>query len=386
MASPKNIIILGGYGRAGHEIAKLLLKVSPHNICLAGRDRIKACRASNELNFRHFGQRVTGIEVNTALHKQFTRVLADYDLVIVAMPVTGIGGSIARAAMDAKIDYIDLNADSEKRQVLRELDGEIREAGLTFITEAGFVPGAPSMMARYVAGHFDSLDEVTIGGLFKEERISYGSMVDVITTLGDSPGIFTDGSWSKAGMTVMKKIDFGKGLGIRSCFPMDLAELHGLPEELGCQQLGFYGSGVNRFFDSMVLLWKALGLYKTSRGIDLGARVLVWGNEKFTRQPYICSVNTVASGFSGGREKQVKLTVEHKDSYAATAIAIIPGIMGLLDGSISQSGVHIMGHVLDPDRYLENLWDMGMTVSLQGLCEMELELEVSPAREMRLAV
>ena len=27
----------------------------------------------------------------------------------------------------------------------------------------------------------------------------------------------------------------------------------------------------------------------------------------------------------------------------------------------------MMGHVLDPERYMENLWDMGMTVSLQRM-------------------
>jgi len=33
----------------------------------------------------------------------------------------------------------------------------------------------------------------------------------------------------------------------------------------------------------------------------------------------------------------------------------------------------MMGHVLDPERYMENLWDMGMTVSLQGLPDTWLE-------------
>jgi hypothetical protein len=32
-----------------------------------------------------------------------------------------------------------------------------------------------------------------------------------------------------------------------------------------------------------------------------------------------------------------------------------------------------MGHVLDPERYMEYLWDMGMTVSLKGLSDLEQE-------------
>ena len=383
MKTCKNIIILGGYGRAGFEIANLLLETTVHNICLAGRDQARAWRTANELNFRYFGERVTGLEVNTAIGNSLTRVLADYDLVIVAMPVTGIGSRIARAAFDAGIDYIDLNADSEKRQVLMDLDNGIRKRGLTFITEAGFVPGAPSLMARYVAGYFDSVDEIIIGGLFKEKKTSYGSMVDMIPALGDSPMIFKDGTWARAGLTVTKRIDFGKEHGNKSCYPMDLAELRDLPGSLRCSELGFFGSGVNWFFDSVILLWKALKLYKTSRGIDLGARFLVWSNGKFTKSPYICSVNATVNGIYGGRKRQLKLTVEHEDSYVATAVATLPGARAILDGSLQQPGVYIMGHVLDPDLYLENLWDMGMTVALEGLSD--LEPNVCRSTELRMA-
>jgi saccharopine dehydrogenase (NAD+, L-lysine-forming) len=374
MKSVKKVIILGGYGRAGIEIARLLLKYSHHTICLAGRDQARASRTANELNFRYSGNRVTGIEVNTALENSFTRVLAGYDLVIVAMPVTGVGGRIARAAFKAGVNYIDLNADNEKRKALAELEKDVRDAGLTFITEAGFVPGAPSVMVRYAAAHFNTVDEVTVGGMFREERMSYGSLIDMIPALGDSPMIFKDGTWSKAGLTVTKKVDFGNEHGVKSCYPMDLAELEDLPEDLHCRELGFFGSGVNWFFDSLIFLWKALGLYKTSAGVDLGARLLLWGNRKFTKPPYLCSVNAMVTGVYGGRQRRLKLTVEHEDSYAATAMAALPCVLGLLDGSLRKPGVHMMGHVLDPERYLENLWDMGMTVALEGLSDLELDV------------
>jgi saccharopine dehydrogenase (NAD+, L-lysine-forming) len=183
--------------------------------------------------------------------------------------------------------------------------------------------------------------------------------------------IYREGTWVKAGLNVTKKIDFGEGLGVRSCYPMDLAELKDLPGNLRCRELGFFGAGVNWFFDSVILIWKALGLYKTSAGIDLGARLLVWGSWKFTKPPNICSVNVTVNGVYGGLKRQLKLTVEHEDSYVATAMAVLPAILGVVDGSLQHPGVHVMGHVLDPERYLENLWDMGMTVALQGLYDLE---------------
>jgi len=373
MKGTKKILILGGYGQTGIQIARLLLKRSQHNICLAGRDQLKAARAAGELNENYFGERVTGVEVNAAFKTQLARLFEKVDLVIVSMPIMGIGEKIAQAALDARIDYIDLSANDEKRKLLLKLDGRIREAGLTFITEAGFLPGAPSVMARYLAGYFDSVDKMTIGGLFREEKESSGAGMDLVPVPGHGPAVFRNGSWQRAGMKDMKRIDFGNRQGVKSCYPMNLVELKGMPEELGCRDLGFYASRVNRFPDSLNLLWETLGLSSFRWGADLGARLLGWGRGLFTKPTRICSVKATAAGVTGGARGQLSLTLEHSDPNLGAAVMALPCIVGLLDGSIKKPGVHVMGHVLDPDRYLGNLWDMGMTVSLQGLSDLKQE-------------
>ena len=42
-----------------------------------------------------------------------------------------------------------------------------------------------------------------------------------------------------------------------------------------------------------------------------------------------------------------------------------------------------MGKLLDPSRYLANLWDMGMTVSLSGLSDLKQEEDLP--EDIRLA-
>jgi len=308
MKDTKSILILGGYGRTGMEIAKLLLRESRHNIVLAGRDLFKASRAAKRLNCKHSGERVTGVQVNVAFKKQLTSILEDYDLVIDSIPVTAFGGQIARAALDVGIDYVDLTTNKEKLLSLNGLDVEIQAEGLTFITNAGIVPGASFLMARYLFGFFDVLDAVTIGGLPGEETHSYRSVVGLIPTPGNSPFIFGDGS------EVKKPID--------SIFRRLRARwFRRLPRD--CDGIPDHRQG--------------LGIKATAKGV------------------------------MNGREEQLRLTLEHKDPYRATAIATVPCVLELLDGSIKKPGVHMMGHVLDPERYMENLWDMGMAVSLQGL-------------------
>ena len=102
MASEKNILILGGYGQTGIQLAKLLLKKSRHNICLAGRDQVKADREARTLNWEHSCDRVRGVQVNLGLKRQLTGIMEDYDLVIDNIGETAFIDQAARAALDPR--------------------------------------------------------------------------------------------------------------------------------------------------------------------------------------------------------------------------------------------------------------------------------------------
>jgi len=299
MASEKKVLILGGYGRTGLQVARLLLHESRHRIGIAGRDPLKATRTAMGLNWEHAGERVTGVEINVGYRKKLKALLKNYDLVIVSIPHTAFGEQIVQTAYEAGIDYIDISGNGEMRKPTLKLDKLVREAGLTFITQAGFVPGVETVMERYLAGHFDSVDKMTIGGPF-------------------------------------------------------------IP-------------GVSRFLDVLVKLWEALGLSGLRWGADLGARLRARHSRKFMEPFRTTSVKATASGAFAGVSGELSLTLKHQDPCLATAVTALPCILGLLDGSIKNPGVHVMGHVLDPDCYLGNLWDMGMKVSLQGLSDLKQE-------------
>ena len=70
--------------------------------------------------------------------------------------MSGIHGLVAQAALETGIDYMDLGIGGVEPDILYELDEKVREAGLTFITEAGFASGtrsASSCRARLDARH-----------------------------------------------------------------------------------------------------------------------------------------------------------------------------------------------------------------------------------------
>ena len=164
MTPVKNILILGGYGRIGFELAKLLLRYSSCEISIAGRDAVKASRAARELNSRCFKEMVRGLEVNACLKAQLMGAFKNVDLVINTIPNTVQGGKIARAALEVGADYIDLGTGGVSGDAYTPFDAEVRDAGLTFITGAGIDSGTLSAMARYIASQLDTIHRVTVDG------------------------------------------------------------------------------------------------------------------------------------------------------------------------------------------------------------------------------
>jgi uncharacterized OB-fold protein len=53
-----------------------------------------------------------------------------------------------------------------------------------------------------------------------------------------------------------------------------------------------------------------------------------------------------------------------ENAYVATAIPIVAALLQILDGSARRPGVHVMGHIVDPERHLKDMERMGMKVHM----------------------
>ena len=69
-----------------------------------------------------------------------------------------------------------------------------------------------------------------------------------------------------------------------------------------------------------------------------------------------------AIGTKEARTHRLVVSLEHEDAYVATAIPIVSALLQMLDGSARRPGVHVMGHIVDPERHLEDMERMGMKV------------------------
>jgi short subunit dehydrogenase-like uncharacterized protein len=363
----KTMMILGGYGSAGICIARLLLQETGLKLILAGRSFDRAHNAAEDLNNNFTGKRVRGIQLDASNDEELKIAFTHCDAVMVCVPVTSskIEGGVMQAAFDADIHYIDLNPDEKKQALAKRLGEHVRKADLFFMTEVGFMPGVPSALAFLAARQFDSLQTLEYGGLMKEKNSSYGSVIDLIVFAAEPAYVYHNGKWQKARKTASRKMDFGSDFGIKTCYPTDLHELRSLPDHLGFEKAGFYSAGVNPIADLILFFWVMTGLHRFSWSLRLGTKLAIWSIRKFTKPPFTTTVMLEASGIKDNCRKNYKISINHHDPYIATAITAVAGVLQLLDGTIGESGVMTMGHVVDPDRYFQDIKRLGMDIKIE---------------------
>lgn len=356
-----NILVLGGYGGAGSAISRLILKMTPADLIVAGRREDRARGLAEALNREFSGDRATYTQADASDPPSLREAFRGADLVIDAATTVPFVEMTARAAIAAGSDWIDIHYPQAGVAVLEGLRPEIEGAGLVFVTQAGFLPGLPSVLAQAAEGRFTRYRKAAAYVAMRTDFEAGGAALEFVEALGEySAEVFRDGRWRGAGAREVRKVDFGPPLGVKTCYPTTLAEMRGLPEMLGVEELGAYVAGINWFVDGVVTpLAYLLGRVKSGLGRDRLAGLLVWGSKRFTPPGEAVAVVLEAEGERGGEEVLVRLRAGHDDVYGFTAMPVVALLLQILDGKARKPGLSMMGHLVDPVRLLEDLVRMG---------------------------
>jgi saccharopine dehydrogenase (NAD+, L-lysine-forming) len=376
---PETFLILGGYGNAGFPLAKLLLQHSNARLILAGRNPERANGAAMQLNQHFAGQRVSGLKVDASKPAALTEAFSGINMVIVASSTTQYVETVATAALNANIDYLDIQLSSEEKlAVLKSLEQEIKNKNLCFITDGGFHPGLPGAMVRYAATELDALYKANIGSLL---NINWGSLQFSDATIREfteeitreiarpRPATYRDRRWRKAGMFSAQdypRFDFGEPHGKRYCAPMFMEELHLLPEMFPTlRETGFYVSGFNWFVDRIALPLLMIGIKIHPRGkFRLLNSLMNWGLRTFSKPPYVNILQLEVSGEKQGVPANMQMRISHEDAYCLTAAPVAACLLQYLDGSARKPGLWVMALGVEPQRLWRDIEKMGIKISI----------------------
>lgn len=370
----KTIVILGGYGNTGREVARLLLEHSDVRLVLAGRNGERAAQAAAEWNRRFPGERARGLAADASDAEGLRRAFAGADLVVVASSTAENVATVASTALEAGLDYMDPHYSTKKLGVLRELAPAIEAAGRCFITDAGFHPGLPAALVRFAALRLSPLRSARVASVIQIDwaalDLSPSTLDELVGEFREYKAIhFVEGQWKSMNwlqMMLPAWFRFDHGFGRRYAMAMFLEELRPLPELVpSLRETGFYVGGFNWFVDwvilpiGMGLLWAA-----PRRGPRLVSRMMLWGLERFGRPPYGTLLKLEASGAKDGAERQLTLVVYHADGYVLTAAPMVAALLQVLDGSARRPGLHFQALLVDPERLISDMQRMGVEVSV----------------------
>lgn len=358
----KTILILGGYGYTGKLLARHLLAQTNANIIISGRNLEKAKAFARELDNPRVATRQADAADFVCLHQ----ALQGVTLCLVAAPTTHHAETVIRACIHAHVDYLDVQFSSKKLSALYAVENEIVQAGLCFITEAGYHPGLPSAMVRYAAKKLDRIESALTAGYLNLKNIPYTEAVDELMEafLDYQAQVYKNGTWTKPSAWEMHQFNFGDMVGNRTCYSMFFEELRALPALYPhLKEAGFYISGSNLLTDLIITPLVLLGLkLAPKRGIRPLGKLMWWGMGK-SKPPYLVMLKVEAKGELNGRQTQVQISVAHPDGYELTAIPVVACLKQYLEGTARKNGIHMMGHIVEPVRLFNDMQTMGVEIS-----------------------
>jgi hypothetical protein len=367
------MLILGGYGRAGSLLAEYLLRETPVELVIAGRDRTKAEQAAERLRRMYPGRAVSGCAADARDASSLRSAFAGAHMILVASTTTADADTVARSALECGADYLDIQYSRKKNDALRALEGEILKARRCFITEAGFHPGLPSVLVRYAALSLDQFDKARIASVvnMKARDPMPSSMVELVEGFQNYDArVFRQGRWqddASSGALGYRKIDFREPFGVRKCAPMMWEELRDLPEAIpSLKELGSYVAGFHPVIDSTVIpvVMTSLALFKERAHAPM-AKLLFWSLKMFPPKPVGTALVLEAEGEVTGVPIALTLSVAHRDEYVLTVIPVVAAILQYLKGTVKKPGLWMLGHIVEPFSFVNDLGRMGLDLSLK---------------------
>lgn len=150
------LTILGGCGAVGSTAARTLAS-SEHFSEMVIAD--KELGAARDLVSQLGTDGITAAEVNADDPSSLREVISGSTVVLNCIgPYYKYGPPILEVAIDAGIDYVDICDDMDATEVMLEMDGRAREAGISALVGMGSSPGMANLLVKFTAE--DLLSEV----------------------------------------------------------------------------------------------------------------------------------------------------------------------------------------------------------------------------------
>ena len=354
--------VLGGAGGMGQGVARDLIKQEPITDVVLGDLFPDPERLSPKLRD---SAKTTLVKMDVNDHGGMVNAFKDVDVIInCAGPFYKTAVPVARAAVEARVNYIDICDDYEGTEILfnSDIDEMAKQAGITVLTGMGSDPGTNNVLVKWYADRLDSVDEIYLYWVVAIAELS-GAAWDhsLHMTLGKIPQ-YIDGE--------LVHVEGGTGV-VAEEFLDPLGTCHvryvGHPQPLtipryirGVKDVIIKGALIPLWVDELIKEQKDTGLL-SKEPLELnGAAVIpydltlkLWETipEGRDKGPQASGLKVIVKGVR--KDKKVTYTADMVGRMApGTGIPASIAALMMNEGDVTEKGVMAPEGCVDPDKFL----------------------------------
>ena len=236
----RTTLVLGGYGFFGSRICKALASDENIHLLIGGRDEVQARVLANQLSLR--ADQGIAIDANATLLTQRLIDLKVNTVIHTAGPFQGQDYAVARAAIAAGANYVDLADGRDFVAGIVELDQSARQRGVLVTSGASSLPALSSAVVDRYFSRFSRLDSIRHGIGSGARAPGLATMQGVFGYCGKPFSRLTGGVWNQTyGWLDMTRYRFPAPVGARMLGSCDVPDLALFPERYpGVQTVNFH--------------------------------------------------------------------------------------------------------------------------------------------------
>lgn len=190
-----HIVLLGGAGYMGLVALRDLVQSGVEEIVITDYNEERVKQLAVEYETEKVRTSARFVDAND--HASLVNVMKGADSVANCVgPFHTYGVKILKAAIDAKVDIVDICDDWDATQEYLKLNGQAKEAGITAIIGLGYTPGVTNMLAKRGADKLDRVDEIQVAWMWNAFDPGGYAVLEhgIHAEVGNIP-TYLDGQW-----------------------------------------------------------------------------------------------------------------------------------------------------------------------------------------------
>ena len=355
-------LIIGGVGGMGQGVARDLIKQEQVESVILADLYPDPKRLSAKLRD---SEKTTLVKMDVQDHQAMVAAFKEVNVVInTAGPFYKTAVPVARAAVEAKVNYIDICDDYEGTQVLyeSEINDLAKKAGITVLTGMGSDPGTNNVLVKWYADRLEEVDEIYLYWVVSIAELA-GAAWDhsLHMTLGQVPQ-FIDGRLVQVeGGTDVVAERFLEPLGACHVRYVGHPQPLTIPKYIkGVKNVIIKGALIPLWVDEMIKEQKECGFLNTEPMEVKGSKVVpydlalkLWEKipEGRDNGPQASGLKVIVKGRRGGNEVTYTADMVGRMAPGTGLPASIAALM-MDAGEVKVTGVVAPEGCIDPDKFL----------------------------------